>query len=98
MPRRRSLLRTAGRAAVVSGAMTAASGRVARSQHQKFARQDAAAERKAVTKRQASDDEPPVGNATGGDIASSLQLLAQMRAAGTLSEKEFAAAKRKLLA
>jgi hypothetical protein len=89
MPRRRGLLRTAGRAAVISGAMTAASGRVARSQHQKFARQDAVASRRRV----ATD----TGSA-GADIAESLQLLAQMRADGSLSEKEFVAAKRKLLA
>lgn len=97
MPRRRGLVRTAGRAAVISGAMTAASGRVARNQHKKFARQDAA-QHQTIPRRQASDDEPDVGNAHPGDIAASLQLLAQMRAAGTLSEKEFIAAKRKLLA
>jgi hypothetical protein len=69
--------------------MTAASGRVARSQHRKFAKQDAAAARH----REAADTGHP-----GADIAESLQLLVQMRADGSLSEKEFVAAKRKLLA
>lgn len=83
MPRRRGLLRTAARTAVIAGTATSVAGRVQRRQEQKFAAQ---ANRAAPT-------------ATNGlDIVGSLQRLAELKASGALSEKEYAAAKAKVLA
>lgn len=84
-------MRTAGRAAIISAAATSASGKVARRQQQKFAAQDAA---KAIPAHRSSKAGPAAGN----DLISSLQQLAELRAAGVLNEKEFTAAKGKLLA
>jgi hypothetical protein len=83
MARRRGLLRTVGRTAAITGTATAVSGRVARRQQQKFASQD---------KRAA-----PPESASSADVVGSLQRLADLRASGALSEKEFSAAKAKLL-
>jgi hypothetical protein len=88
MARRRSLLRTAGRAAVISGVATAASGRVARRQQLKFAAEEAPARTHAKVQRGADRD---------SDVVARLQQLAELRTSGALSAKEFTAAKAKLL-
>ena len=87
MVRRRGLLRSAGRTAVIAGAATAASGRVAHSQQQKLG---SPAGRSAP---QHAGEYMPGSN----DLVASLKELASMRASGALSEKEYAAAKAKLL-
>jgi hypothetical protein len=69
---------------VISGAATAASGHVAHRQHKRLARENGAA---TVPKAAASND-----------LVSSIQQLAELRASGILSDKEFTAAKAKLLA
>ena len=86
MRRRRGLLGTAARTAVIAGTATAASGRVARRQQQKFARQEAAPAA-TVTPRH-----------TGSDIVESLRQLAELKASGALSEKEYTTAKARVLA
>jgi hypothetical protein len=94
MPRRRGLglTRTIARTAAISGTATAVSGRVARSQQRKFAsegmhsRPPAATGAAGITAAEA-----------GHEMVADLQQLAELRSAGALSEKEFAAAKAMLL-
>jgi hypothetical protein len=85
--RKRGLIRTATRAAVISGAVTAGSGRVARRQQQRFARQDEAS---------AGGAAAPPGDRNGGLVAS-LRELAELKAAGALSAREYTAAKARVL-
>ena len=90
MPRRlRSLARTAGRTAVIAGTATAVSGRVAHRQHQKFA-----------PNHQPQTAAMPAPAGVGyveEDMVAKLQHLADLRASGALTEKEFAAAKTRIL-
>jgi hypothetical protein len=80
----RSAARTAGRTAVIAGTATAVHGRVAdRQQQQRFAQHEPVAAH------------PPSGGE--GDMVVRLQLLADLRGSGALTEKEFAAAKARLL-
>lgn len=80
MPRRRGLLRTAARTAVIAGTATSVAGRVQRRQQQKLA----------------ASTSPPAS--TGSvDIVASLQQLADLKASGALTDKEYAAAKAKVL-
>jgi hypothetical protein len=93
MPRRRlGLTRTIARTAAISGTATAVSGRVARSQHRKFANE-------ATHTRPAAAPEAarPAAAELGHEMVADLQQLAELKSAGALSEKEFAAAKAKLL-
>lgn len=80
----RSAARTAGRTALIAGTATAVSGRVANRQRQKQAHQNEPA---AVPR--ASDG--------GSDVVGRLQQLADLRASGALTDKEFATAKARLL-
>jgi hypothetical protein len=89
----RRLLRTAARTAVIAGTATSVSGRVARNQQRRFAAQDA----DGAPNAQARDG----GSASvlsPSDVVARLQQLAELRASGALSAKEFNAAKAKLLA
>jgi len=84
----RRILRTAGKAALISGTATAVSRRVAHHQSQKLAK--------------AHPPQPKTPTARGPsqshlDIAESLQVLAGLKASGALNEQEFKAAKAKLL-
>ena len=92
--RRRGLLRgaarTAGRTAVIAGTATAVSGRVARRQEQAHAREQ-------VTAHQTNAGSGPPSASGTGDIVEQLRHLANLRASGGLSEREFAAAKSKVL-
>jgi Short C-terminal domain len=86
MPRR--ILRTVGRTALISGTATAVAGRVAHRQRQNLAKTHAPQpENSAAQEPSHSHD----------DIAESLERLAKLKASGALSEKEFKAAKAKLL-
>ena len=91
MRRRRGLLGTAARTAVIAGTATSVSGRVARAQQQKFARQ--AAQQQAVEHDNASPPETP-GRV---DLVGDLQRLADLKSAGALTTQEYTAAKAKLL-
>ena len=85
----RSAARTAGRTAVIAGTATAVSGRVAHAQHQKFAQHH---------QPQVQPDVVQPAHVVGGhDMVGQLQQLADLRASGALTDKEFVAAKAKLL-
>ena len=79
------LIRMAARTAVVAGTATAVSGAVARTQEEKHAGQQAAAQAAAPATPAASDP------------TAQLQQLAALHAQGVLTDEEFAAAKAKAL-
>jgi hypothetical protein len=81
MPRRPGLLRTAARTAVIAGTATSVAGRVQRRQ-----------ERKAVAAAPS-----PLPQTANVDIVESLQHLADLKASGALTEKEYATAKARVL-
>ncbi|MEZ5078871.1 MAG: SHOCT domain-containing protein [Solirubrobacterales bacterium] len=84
------------RTAVVAGTATAVSGRVARRQNNRWARQ----EEEQYAQQQAQQAPPPApAPAAGGENATIEQLkqLAELKAQGILTEEEFAAQKAKLL-
>ena len=86
----RSAARTVGRTAMIAGTATAVSGRVAQHQHKKFAQNH-------QPQQMAMAPPPDMGHVGGTDMVGQLQQLADLRAAGALTDKEFAAAKAKLL-
>lgn len=92
MVRRRGLIRsaakTAGRTALIAGTATAVSGRVADRQHQRVAGREPPP---------AAIAPPGSAAASGDDVVGRLQQLADLRASGALTEKEFATAKARLL-
>jgi hypothetical protein len=95
------------RTAVVAGTATAVSNRVSRRQGNKWAAQDEqqAAEQDQAAKAQAYDEQqayaaPPPQPAAPAqdDMLTQLQKLGELKAAGVLTEEEFAAQKAKILA
>ena len=89
MVRRRGLIRsaarTAGRTALIAGTATAVSGRMANRQRQKAAARD---------ESPLASHPPAAGDS---DVVDRLQQLADLRASGALTDKEFATAKARLL-
>jgi hypothetical protein len=84
------LLRGVARTAAVAGTATAVSNRVSRRQAQRWGAQDYAAE---------PEPQPAAPQAPAGqDTAAQLRQLASLRDDGILTDEEFAAEKRKLLA
>jgi hypothetical protein len=93
-PRRgliRSAVRTAGRTALIAGTATAVSGRVANRQREALARRQEAESAKAAP----GAFHGPA--ADGTDLVSRLHQLADLKAMGALTDKEFTAAKTRLL-
>jgi Short C-terminal domain len=96
--RRRPVLRTVGRTAVIAGTASAVAGGVNRHQQQKYAAQDAAAEQQAY-----AEQAPPPAPAAAPPAASSDELinklkdLAELKDQGILTEEEFSAQKAKIL-
>ncbi len=90
------LLRGVARTAVVAGTASAVNGRVQRRQAEKFADRDAQimSEQQAAYAQQA----PPPPAAPAADPIAQLKELAELKAQGILTEDEFAAQKRKILA
>jgi Short C-terminal domain len=98
------------RTAVVAGTATAVSNRVSRRQANKWASQDQqAAEAQAYEQQQAYPPQqqayapppPPPPQAAApaqDDMLTQLQKLGELKAAGVLTEEEFAAQKAKILA
>lgn len=86
------LLRTAGRAAVISGTATAVSGRVARRQQRNFAAEQAAP--KGARAATAAHADAAAGD---NDLVASLERLAALHTAGELSDGEFRSAKARVL-
>jgi Short C-terminal domain len=100
MPR---LLRGMARTAVVAGTATAVSGRVARRQAEHFADRDQAiaanrGEGYAEGAQQAYAPPPPPAAPAETDMLGQLEKLGSLKAAGILTEEEFAAQKAKILA
>ncbi len=85
------LLRGVARTAVIAGTATSVSNRVSRRQANRWAQQDAAA-----YEPQAAAPPPPA-SATN-DTIGQLKELAELKAAGVLTDAEFAAQKAKILA
>jgi len=99
------LVRGIARTAVVAGTATAVSNRVSRRQANKWGAQDQqAAEAEAYEQQQAAPQQqayaapPPPPAAAQDDMLTQLQKLGELKAAGVLTEEEFAAQKAKILA
>jgi hypothetical protein len=90
--RRRPVLRTVGRTAVIAGTATAVAGGVSRHQQNKYAQQEAAAapqEAAAPVEAAAPDSD---------DLINKLKELATLKDQGILTEAEFNDQKAKILA
>ena len=95
MMRRRPVLRTVGRTAVIAGTATVVAGGVNRHQQQKYAQQDAA-QQQAYEQAPAAAPAPEAGG--NDDAIDKLKELAQLKDQGILTEAEFDAQKAKILA
>ena len=84
------LLRGVARTAVIAGTATSVSNRVSRRQANRWAQQDAPAYEQAPP--------PPPPASTTDDAIGQLKELAELKAAGVLTDAEFAAQKAKILA
>jgi hypothetical protein len=96
------LIRGVARTAVVAGTATAVSNRVSRRQGERWQTQaDAQAyqqQQEAAYQQQAYQAPPPPAGPSGDDKMAKLQQLGELKAAGILTEEEFAAEKAKILA
>jgi predicted flap endonuclease-1-like 5' DNA nuclease len=101
------LIRGVARTAVIAGTATTVSNRVSRRQANKWAAQDQQqAEAQAYEQQQAPPQQPayaappppPPAPAAQEDMLTQLQKLGELKAAGVLTEEEFAAQKAKILA
>ena len=94
------LIRGVARTAVVAGTATAVSNRVSRRQGERWQTQaDAEAyqqQQAAAYQQQAAAAPPPAPS--GDDKMAKLQQLGELKAAGILTEEEFAAEKAKVIA
>lgn len=110
MPIRRvgrpGLMGTMARTAVVAGTATAVSGAVSNKQQQKYAAKQDAAEQQAAAQQaaaqqaaaqQAAAAAPAPAAGLTDDAMEQLKKLGDLKAAGVLSDEEFAAAKAKIL-
>jgi hypothetical protein len=95
MMRRRPVLRTVGRTAVIAGTASVVAGGVNRHQQQKYAQQDAA-QQQAYEPATAAAPAPEAGG--NDDAIDKLKELAQLKDQGILTEAEFDAQKAKILA
>jgi membrane protease subunit (stomatin/prohibitin family) len=95
MMRRRPVMRTVGRTAVIAGTATVVAGGVNRHQQNKYAQQDAAAQAQQAPAPQAA----PVAAAPDSDeLIDKLKQLANLKDQGILTEQEFNDQKAKILA
>ncbi len=94
MMRRRPVLRTVGRTAVIAGTATVVAGGVNRHQQQKAAQQQAAAEQAAPAPQAAPEAAAPDSD----DLINKLKELATLKEQGILTDAEFDAQKAKILA
>jgi membrane protease subunit (stomatin/prohibitin family) len=95
MMRRRPVLRTVGRTAVIAGTATVVAGGVNRHQQQKAAAQQNAAAEQAAP---APAAEPAAAAPDSDDLINKLKELASLKDQGILTEAEFADQKAKILA
>lgn len=95
MMRRRPVLRTVGRTAVIAGTATVVAGGVNRHQQQKYAQQNAEAQQAAPQEAAAP---APVAAPDSDDLINKLKELAKLKDQGILTEAEFNDQKAKILA
>jgi hypothetical protein len=90
-------MRTMARTAVVAGTATAVSNRVSRRQADRWSDQ---ADAQAYQEQQAmaAQAPPPMAAPSQPDTMAQLKELGELKAAGVLTEEEFAAQKAKILA
>ena len=93
MMRRRPVLRTVGRTAVIAGTATVVAGGVNRHQQQK-----AAAQQQAAAPPAAPEAAPVEAAPSSDDLINKLKELANLRDQGILTEAEFNDQKTKILA
>jgi hypothetical protein len=93
MMRRRPVLRTVGRTAVIAGTATAVAGGVNRHQQQKYAQQEAAG-----AQQEAAPAAPVEAPADSDELINKLKELANLKEQGILTEAEFDDQKAKILA
>ena len=114
MMRRRMVGRSIARVAVGTAVVAGTAGAVSHHQQQKYAGQEAAAQQQydqayqqGAADAQAQQQQyappppqyaPPPAQAPADDLTAKLKQLADLHAAGVLTDEEFAAAKQKLLA
>ena len=96
MMRRRPVMRTVARTAVIAGTATAVAGGVNRHQQQKAAQQDAAAQQAAAPAP--APAAPEAAAPSSDDLISKLKELANLKDQGILTEAEFNDQKAKILA
>ena len=94
MMRRRPVLRTVGRTAVIAGTATAVAGGVSRHQQNKYAQQDAAAQ----AEQPAPVDVAAPAAPDSDELINKLKELANLKDQGILTEQEFNDQKAKILA
>ncbi len=92
--RRRPVLRTVGRTAVIAGTATAVAGGVNRHQQQKYANQEAEAQQAAAPPPAPAEAAAP----SSDDLMNKLKEMANLKDQGILTEEEFNAQKAKILA
>jgi hypothetical protein len=90
--RRRPVLRTVGRTAVIAGTATAVAGGVNRRQQRKYGEQEAAAQ------QAAAPPPPQEAEPDSDDLINKLKELSNLKDQGILTEAEFADQKSKILA
>ena len=93
--RRRPVLRTVGRTAVIAGTASAVSGRVNRRQQERWSEEEAQAQQ-AAAPPPASAPQPAAPSSD--DLINKLKELANLKDQGILTEEEFSAQKAKILA
>jgi uncharacterized membrane protein YebE (DUF533 family) len=93
MMRRRPVLRTVGRTAVIAGTATVVAGGVNRHQQQK-----AAAQQQAAAPQAAPEAAPVEAAPDSDDLINKLKELANLKDQGILTDAEFDAQKAKILA
>lgn len=94
MMRRRPVMRTVGRTAVIAGTATVVAGGVNRHQQQKAAQQQAAAQPAAPVEQAA----PAAAAPDSDELINKLKELANLKDQGILTEQEFNDQKAKILA
>ena len=93
--RRRPVLRTVGRTAVIAGTASAVSGRVNRRQQERWSEEEAQSQQ-AAAPPPASAPQPAAPSSD--DLINKLKELANLKDQGILTEEEFSAQKAKILA
>jgi len=92
--RRRPVMRTVGRTAVIAGTASVVAGGVNRHQQQKYAQQDAAAQQAPAVQQAPAAPEGPDSD----ELIAKLKELANLKEQGILTEAEFDDQKAKILA